>query len=148
MKQVFLLVPVLAAVLVGLPGCAPAASGPVTPAAPVMPVPPLPQTVRLDQDDDGSVVNLNVGDTLEITLPGNPSTGYAWQPEIDPWPTLGSLGEPEFQAQGTGLGAGGLVTLVYQASQPGQVELTLLYQRPSSPPDPDAQEFDVTVVVQ
>ncbi|WP_102126515.1 protease inhibitor I42 family protein [Deinococcus planocerae] len=148
MKTSLLLAPAVVLVLAGLAGCAPAATGSVTPITPVTPVPPLPRVVRLGQDASGRAINLNVGDTLEITLPGNPSTGYTWQPLIDPWPTLLALGQPSFLAQGTGLGAGGLVTLSYQAVQPGTVDLSLLYGRPSSPPDPNAQEFDLTVSVQ
>ncbi|WP_216320616.1 protease inhibitor I42 family protein [Deinococcus aestuarii] len=148
MKNSLLLAPAVVLVLAGLAGCAPAASGSVAPGGAVTPVPPLPRVVRVGQDADGGEVRLNVGDTLEITLPGNPSTGYAWQPQTDAWPTLLPLGQPSFLAQGTGLGAGGLVLLSYQAVQPGEVELTLLYRRPSSPPGPNAQEFDLTVTVQ
>lgn len=138
LKPSFLLAPLLVA-FVG--GCAPAT-------LPLTPLTPPPQTVRLTEADDGTGVNLNVGDTLEITLPGNPSTGYTWQPETDPWPFLQPLGAPRFQAGGTGLGAGGRVTLSYQAAQSGEVDLALRYVRPFAAPDPAAQEFDVTVTVQ
>lgn len=140
LRQSFLLAPLVFAVL---SGCAPA---PTT--LPLTPLQPLPQTVRLTEADNGTQVNLNVGDTLEISLPGNPSTGYSWQPEFDPWPFLQLLGQPRFQAEGTGLGAGGRVTLGYQAAQSGEVDLSLRYVRPLAAPNPAAQEFDVTVTVQ
>ena len=35
--------------------------------------------VVLGQEASGKVVNVNVGDTVKILLPSNPTTGYGWQ---------------------------------------------------------------------
>jgi len=35
--------------------------------------------VLLGQEENGKVVNVNIGDTVKILLPSNPTTGYGWQ---------------------------------------------------------------------
>lgn len=38
-----------------------------------------PQLLEVSEVDAGSRIVLEEGDTLQVTLPGNPSTGYSWE---------------------------------------------------------------------
>lgn len=105
-----------------------------------------PQTVRLSADDNGKTVNLNKGDSLEVILPGNPSTGFTWVSTAPLEPVLQALGTAQFEADSTAIGAGGKLTLRYQAAQAGQTQLALAYQR-TFENLPPAQTFSVSVVV-
>lgn len=139
-----LLVAALGAALLG--ACAPRptldrSSGWPTPLAS-----PAPRTVRLNQADDGHTSHLQVGDTLEVTLPGNPSTGSAWLLSEPPSPVLIPLGEATVRAASGGLGANGQVVLQYRVAAAGIRRLSLAYRRPFGPPNPNDQTFMVTVL--
>lgn len=136
------LVALLALCALPLAGCAPAATAQPTP--PQTP----PQTVRLTGDDDGRVLSLRVGDTLEINLATNPSTGYTWQPVFSTWPVLDPVGEPQYQSDSGLIGSGGRATLRFRVVGPGQVQLALAYRRPGDLLFPTPQSFSVVVTVQ
>jgi inhibitor of cysteine peptidase len=131
-----------ALVVAALSGCVPA-----VPARPNPPPDQAAQIVQLSEADDGRAITLRVGDTLEVNLPSNPSTGYAWQAMPSPSPILEPMGEPTFRPDGGGVGAGGRVTLRYRAALTGVLELTLAYRRPVET-QPPARMFTIRVMVQ
>lgn len=104
-------------------------------------------TRRLTEADAGSSVALRVGDTLEVTLPGNPTTGYQWAVGAGDAAILQLRGEPEFVAAGEALGSGGSVTLRFAAIGPGDLQLQLVYRRPFEPDAPPERTFAVRVSV-
>lgn len=148
----FLATALISGLVLLLGACTPTTtSGSAAPSpAPVQPVPgrPVSKTIRLSQEANGAVVDLRVGDTLDLSLPGNPSTGFSWSPDV---PLVGSvlepLGSPGFRPSGTGLGAGGEVTLRYRAATPGQFRLSLSYGRPFAALPPNPQTFAVFLFV-
>lgn len=104
-----------------------------------------PQTIGVSEAGDGSSVSLCQGDTLEVELPANPSTGYSWQSDFPLWPVLEALGEPQFSPDSGAIGAGGRLKLRYRATQVGQTQLVLLYRRTGQPP---ARTFTLNISVQ
>jgi inhibitor of cysteine peptidase len=97
----------------------------------------------LTEADDGSTVSLEVGETIEIELPSNPTTGFSWS--VLP-ASLVSVSPPEFQADSTLIGAGGLESFTVTALEEGSVHLRFEYARPfeSIPPE---QVFEVDVEI-
>lgn len=104
-------------------------------------------TRRLTEADAGSSVALRVGDTLEVTLPGNPTTGYQWAVGAGDEAILQLRGEPEFVASGDALGGGGSVTLRFEAVGAGELQLELVYRRSFEADAPPEQTFAVSVSV-
>jgi len=94
--------------------------------------PPTPNEVRLTEKggDCGSTVELNTGDTLVLTLEGNPTTGYVWEIESNDPAVLESAGVPEFNPDSEAIGSGGTYTFRFTAVAEGKVTLKLVYQRP------------------
>jgi inhibitor of cysteine peptidase len=88
-----------------------------------------PQTIRLDPA--GGQVSTHPGDTLELTLEANPSTGYIWEVRpLDP-ALLKLAGEPETKSgSGQPVGAPVTQTFRFQVLAAGQADLTLVYHRP------------------
>lgn len=80
-------------------------------------------------DDDGGSVELAVGDTLELALPGNPTTGYDWHMGAVDEAVLRQVGETTFEPQSELLGAPGLVHLRFTAVGEGSTALELVYRR-------------------
>lgn len=77
-------------------------------------------------------MELRSGQSLNITLPSNPTTGFRWVVTDAAPGVLRSLGpEVYVTPEDAGLvGAGGQSTWRYQAYQPGQGRLQMQYQQP------------------
>lgn len=103
--------------------------------------------ITIGAADAGSEVHVVVGQMLDVVLRGNPTTGYLWTVDSIDRAVLRETGEWEFAPDGDATGAGGLVTLHFQAFAPGMTELKLS-NRPSWEPESPAYEtFAVHVVV-
>ena len=77
-------------------------------------------------------MQLHTGQTLTVTLPSNPTTGFRWQ-LFDAAPSvLKALGPEVYRVpEEAGIvGSAGVSTWRFQAVQPGQGRLLLQYQRP------------------
>jgi inhibitor of cysteine peptidase len=104
--------------------------------------------IKLTAADAGSTVNMRVGETLEISLEGNPTTGYTWELSPDQQDLLVQDGQTQFKADTTLLGSGGLVTLQFKPLGQGTAELKLIYHRTFEPPQASPlRTFTIKVVV-
>lgn len=112
-------------------------------------IPPLApgQTREVTEQDAGSTVQLQVGDTLEVILHGNITTGYTWETQSVDSSILQQVGSPVFTSTGRALGAGGTFTIQYMALAPGTTQLQLIYHRPFEQGVPPAQTFVIGVDV-
>lgn len=73
-----------------------------------------------------------VGDTLEIALEENPTTGYVWRITDDGSPVL-KLENQSYQARaasGNIAGAGGTIIYIFKAVNPGETKVKLVCARP------------------
>lgn len=105
--------------------------------------------VLLDETDNGGQVTLEAGQTLAISLPSNPSTGYSWEVESIDAAVLSQTGDPEFESEAEGdvVGAGGTETFRFEAVASGTVQLTLIYHRPFEEGVDPVDTFSITVEV-
>src|SRR4026209_30371 len=104
-------------------------------------------TIQLTEADAGRLVELRVGDILEVTLPGNPTTGFQWEVSAINSAILKPMGEPKFEPSSNAVGSGGNVTLRFEAVGTGQTELKLIHHRPFEENVPPIQTFEVTITV-
>jgi len=112
--------------------------------------PGAPKTVALTEKDANRTVELSKGGLLEVTLVGNPTTGFMWEPQSLDAALLQPKGEVEFTADNTTpgfVGSPGKLTLRFEAVGSGQTTLKLVYHQPWDTATPPAQTFEVTVVV-
>ena len=94
--------------------------------------------------DNGSTVEMSVGERLEVVLQGNATTGYEWQPtHVDS--SILALRDSMYEPDSDAIGAGGEYTFVYEAVGMGSTSLKLSYHRIWE--GGSAQTFSVTVVV-
>ncbi|NPV91192.1 MAG: protease inhibitor I42 family protein [Firmicutes bacterium] len=104
------------------------------------------QTVMIDESYNDQAVSLVRGDRLELTLPGNPSTGYSWSyVEVPDEKVL----KPEKQWIGEGSGLVGSPQdyhWEYLAAGAGETCIKLKYSR-SWETRPPARAFSVHVKV-
>ena len=106
-----------------------------------------PKPLQLTEEDDGRTVQMNSGGELEVTLEGNPTTGFLWEVASEDLAVLLAVGESEFKANSTAIGSPGKVTLRFEAVKRGEVFLKLIYLRPFEKDTPPAKTFEVKVEV-
>jgi len=102
--------------------------------------------VVLDVSDSGSEITVAVGDTFEVQLESNPTTGYGWV--VAEQPEGVTVRSSDYQAPDTSLvGAGGIEVFVFEATAAGSGTLRLDYVRSFDDPlvPADTVEYDLTI---
>jgi len=109
---------------------------------------PQQQEVKASIDDNGREMQLKKGQTLVVTLEGNPTTGYSWE-VVEPLneQVLRQAGEPEFQQESDLVGAGGVQILRFEAVNAGKMTLKLIYHRPWERDVEPLETYSIQVVV-
>jgi inhibitor of cysteine peptidase len=101
----------------------------------------------LTEQDNGTIVEVAVGEEFSVQLAGNPTTGYMWSlAELDS-NYLQQQGEADYERDNDLIGAGGVYTFHFKALQVGQTTLTLAYARSFEPDVPPERVFSVEVVI-
>ena len=109
-------------------------------------------SLRLAEADNGKAYTVKVGDTIEVTIPGNPTTGFGWTAALAEKDAalVQQVGEPVYAAEATDetiVGAGGTYTFTFKAVAKGQADLKLVYSRSweSVPPE---KTFSVRLTIE
>jgi len=105
------------------------------------------EIVQLYESDSGKMVEIHVGDDLEIVLPGNPTTGYVWEVSSHN-PNQLRLGNSDFYAHDKSIGSGGMEIVKLQAIAEGKSQLKLIFHRPFEHSTPPLKTFDATIIIE
>jgi inhibitor of cysteine peptidase len=104
--------------------------------------------VTVDEEDSGGSVELEVGQTLEVSLEENPTTGFAWNLTEAPDPAVIAPMDDDFEGDDPDSeGAGGTRTLLYEAVGQGETAMLLEYYFQTESEDVN-QTFTLTVTVE
>gem|GEM_PF-556876 len=103
--------------------------------------------IELSEKDAGIVLDLQPGDQIAITLPGNPTTGYTWQLAAVRIDILEPVSDPEYIRDSTLIGAGGRFTFRFRARSRGYTKVVLAYLRTWEKDVPPLKIFDLTADV-
>lgn len=107
------------------------------------------KTIKINGDDNGSIIELKKGETLELSIRGNTTTGYSWKVESVDENVLKPLGVPYYEMDSNMLdGSGGTFIFTYTAANIGTTDLKLIYWRSFEPENPPVETYEVTVIVQ
>jgi inhibitor of cysteine peptidase len=98
--------------------------------------------LEINHAQNGSSVEVPVGESLRVQLRENPTTGYRWQLSKPGEPAL-KMEEDTFEA-GQGAGAGGTRRWQFQVVHTGTAPLEIVLKR-SWEPQP-VETFKITVV--
>ncbi|MBC7233843.1 MAG: protease inhibitor I42 family protein [Chloroflexi bacterium] len=102
--------------------------------------------LKVVERDSGSMIELRVGEQIDLVLDANPSTGYTWEVAGEVG-VVKQVGEPQFKADSQALGAGGKMTIRFEAVAPGKEWLRLVYRRSWEEGVAPAKTFEVYIVV-
>jgi len=110
------------------------------------------KTIKISADDNGSTIEMKEGQTLVLSIGGNPTTGYTWEVESVDQNILQSAGEADystdFKLRPGMTGVGGTYKFKFTAVSAGVTPLKLKYWRTFEPENPPVEMFEVKVVVQ
>ncbi|WP_158607886.1 protease inhibitor I42 family protein [Nocardia panacis] len=109
-----------------------------------------PAAVAVTETDSGQERTLRPGEALSVTLPANPSTGYAWRIADLDRNVLGEDGDPDYRPDPktpVAPGSGGTAVLRFVAKDLGATRLNLDYSRPWEQGMEPAQKFSLTIKV-
>lgn len=108
------------------------------------------RAIKLTAEDDGKTVGAVVGKPVEVSLKGNPTTGYSWRTAALTGDSLEQLGKPKYvpRPHRPGMvGVGGTFLFTFKAVKPGKTTLKLVYVRPWEKNKPPAKTFSATIEV-
>lgn len=105
--------------------------------------------VSLDDADD-CPLSLSTGQTLILSLPSNPTTGYRWQLRDPAASVLRSLGPEVYNADQSKdmVGSGGQSVWRFKASSAGSGNLSLTYQQAWDADSAPQERFECAIRVQ
>lgn len=129
-------------------GCAAKHTATATSPPPRATPPHAKPSVIVTDSDANNPVQLRVGQTLQVRLASNPTTGYSWS--VQQVPAELQLGQSVYATGSQNknvAGAGGYQTIDFAGKIPGKAELKLEYRRPWEKDAPPAKTFSVTVSV-
>ena len=98
--------------------------------------------------DKGREVHLRIGDSLELRLPSNPSTGYMWYLQAKSTTLLKLTHQSQTEPTKPGVGRPVFQVFQFEPKRPGQGVLLMHYVRSWEPPAPDDERFDLRVTVE
>jgi inhibitor of cysteine peptidase len=105
------------------------------------------QTYVVTEDQGKEVVTMSVGDSLEVILKANPTTGYRW--DVTSLSTQWIvLADSNYTPSSTLCGAGGLASYRFVAVSPGTCLLTMAYARPWEKNVPPIQTYALTLIIE
>jgi inhibitor of cysteine peptidase len=119
-------------------------------AALLMNSPTQAEPLTANDADNGRTIELNVGQSLVLTLGANPTTGYSWVFDDQSSQIVVREGKPTYNADtpGKGLvGGGGVEQWTFRAVKPGTETLRLDYRRPWEQADAPASRVEFPVIV-
>jgi predicted secreted protein len=105
-----------------------------------------PKMIEVDRTYDGREVTFGVGETLELSLPENPTTGFHWDFAVKPEPVC-TIVKSTFEPATGSPGKGGTRRWRFQAVHAGTAALELEYRRAWEKDKPASRTFRLTVHV-
>lgn len=104
------------------------------------------EMVRVNENESWETVHLEVGETLDVLLESNPTTGYQW--DVDQLDSkILTQGASNFIGTSSGLGSGGNAVLHFTVAAKGQTALKLVYRRLFEKGVPPLKSFTLNIVV-
>ena len=106
-----------------------------------------PGLLQLYQHNDGDLVNLKVGETMQVVLDGTPTTDVHWLRDDETEDILTQVGGTEYKPDPRTPNARQRLHLNFRAKAEGRTRLQLHYRDPHRSGALDERVFEVWVVV-
>ena len=110
--------------------------------------PALAETKIVTDADKGGDMQIKLGDTFEVHLASNPSTGYTWTVHPKSTAVLKLNGQTQTDATAPGVGRPIVQVFTFQPKRAGDGILLLRYARPWEKPALGEEQFTLHVVIE
>ena len=101
---------------------------------------------KIIEKDSGKTIEMRVGSSILVDLPGNPTTGYMWEVSSMDRAVLQKIGDHKFSTNSNVIGAPGKVSMRFRVIGAGKTELVLAYRRSWEKNVAPAKTFSVDVI--
>jgi inhibitor of cysteine peptidase len=106
------------------------------------------QTSKIGDAANGTTLHLKMGDTLEVRLTSNPSTGYLWYLQPKSTALVKLDGQSQTEPEQPGVGRPIFQIFRFTARRAGRGDLRLHYVRSWEPPQDNEQQFTVHIEIE
>ena len=106
--------------------------------------------IKLTLAEDGKTIKAATGKKMEISLKGNPTTGFEWRMAELKSEVVKTDGKGEYVPDKNNpprVGSGGTFVFKFIAAKPGKATLKFEYLRPWEKDKAPAQKFSVNLIV-
>jgi predicted secreted protein len=110
-------------------------------------VPARADAVQLNEDNNNQAVALDQGSVMELSLPGNPTTGFSWSLAETPDQNILVETSHFYITPALAIGSGGGDHWVFRAAGAGTARLNLVYSRPWEKSTPPAKTYSLVIGV-
>lgn len=101
---------------------------------------------KVIEKDSGKTIEMRVGSSILVELPGNPSTGYMWEVSSMDRAVLQKVGDHKFFTNSNVIGAPGKVSMRFKVIAVGRTQLVLAYRRSWEKNVAPVKTFSVDVI--
>jgi inhibitor of cysteine peptidase len=105
-------------------------------------------TVKIGDTDNGTTIHLKTGDTVEVQLKANPSTGYMWFIRPKSTSLLKLAGQTTTEPTESGVGRPVFQIFRFTAIKVGEGDLLFHYVRSWEPPADNETRFTLHLTVE
>lgn len=99
------------------------------------------------ENDNGSLVEIRRGESLQIALAENATTGYRWEIARYDEDCIEALSSDSSYPDSGAVGSGGRAIFTFRGSRAGRGEIVLKHRRPWEKDQPPVAEFRLRVHV-
>lgn len=102
--------------------------------------------IKLTRNDNGKTVEAQVGDSVVIELPENPTTGYVWSLDVKERTGIAYLSNSRYTAaNNSGIGGGGMSTFIVNVQSAGIATIDIKLKHPWEPESTAIDRFNVVI---
>lgn len=105
------------------------------------------KVIKANEDMNGQSIELEAGQKLQISLAGNPTTGFNWELLEYDQAVLEKVGDMEYKADSRLIGSGGVMTFRFKALASGSTTIQLIYHRGWETDVPPANTYELGITV-
>jgi inhibitor of cysteine peptidase len=102
--------------------------------------------IKLTKNDNGKTVETQIGKSVVIELPENPTTGYVWVLDVKEGTDVVHLSSSRYtEVNNSGIGGGGMRTFVVNIQSSGTAKIEMKLRRQWEPKDVAIDQFKIVI---
>lgn len=105
------------------------------------------KVIKAGEESNGQSIELKADQKLQVSLAGNPTTGYNWDLVEYDQSVLKQVGDMKYKADSKLIGSGGVMTFTFEALASGNTTIKLIYHRSWETDVPPEKSYELIITV-